>query len=311
MPRLGRLTLLAAVCLSVATCFFWVYQRRPSIALESGEIVDDLSVADVGTFASDRYAAVRKIYLSNLIRYRQASLHVIPTVDHPETFGQIRDAIRQHLARSKRDRDAIEAANVHDVDAVARLLAKVLMRASGQSLDSYLVDPVNFGGRFEVPGQLVSSVGPISLTDAVGSKRLVNEFGQWYEKYAANDGRSLIQKWGWTGPLPVMAFAVKQNDPEAPYADVVGEVLDRSELEYLRGGVSQSSMMFHLPPASAFSRGGRSVRFEVVFLVEDRSADRYPLWVNLGFDSKEDRWWLINAFRTTSVRAAASNSLSF
>lgn len=319
LANLRRLTssrswpwVVTAICAGLAFLVTWRYFSHPTIRLGDGEVVRDLSVAEIGPLADNRYEGLRRQYFENLREYRK--LPITPAgKDVAATAHRTRDVVTPSLGADKRNQPALQELPPGALDSLFDALALVMHNAAGLDEAEY----VRLAGisSFNVPANLDREIygDLLDASLAADPARVRKAFEETYQQVNTHDdGASVVS--GWSLAPDGFRIALAPASANQQYDNPLLSRIAGPQEEFFRGHLSKGALVFGQagPPWSELSEKFRSiVRCDFVIIVEDRGGDRYPLWAQLFFDPTGGRWRIAMVSRQVSLRAGAAPPLVY
>lgn len=304
--------LVGGACTCLALLVVWRFFAGPTIRLSNGEVVRDLSVAEIGPLAADRWEGLRRQYFENLREYRKLPMTPAGT-DVAASASQMREVVTAALIADDRNQPSLQELPPQAVDALAESLALVMHNAAGLSNAEY----VRMAGisRFDVPPNLDRQVYGDLVANPLAAEpaRVRHVFEETHRQAKShNDGANIVSGWALTPEgCKIALLSVSTNQQ---YDNPLLPRIRGSNEEFFRGHLSKGALVFGQsgPPWAELRERFRTiVRCDFVVIVEDRSGDRYPLWAQVFFDPSVDRWRVAMVSRQVSLRAGAAPPLVY
>jgi hypothetical protein len=282
-----------AVAMAGAVVAFWRLNRTAPLVLSNGEVVADLTTAEVGMFADPRFESIRRLAFENRRAYDRYTLSAVsPSIDRAtlKPIGvKLEVELRQILGS---DRAGIESSRI------LGNVEKILRCVSGEDFEAYSRDPINSAWPLKSPERQQQGLSDVEIAE------------DWRERYvaAAKSVRRVVSA---NLATPEVAARVSRVQKQYRYTDTLSDRLSDEELTHFRGGVSSAAVIFRSLPDDYFADGTDVVSVDIVMVIEDEGADRYPVWMSFVQASGSDQWFVNHVFRTSSVRAASQPAWVF
>lgn len=314
-----------AVCIFIglSVWLMWRYYGTSTIVLPDGREVPDLSMAEAGDFAGEEFKPMREEYVRKLEQYRTLETADIPAADPAAATRLIRPLLERCMEGDEASLEAVASLPGDAVQKLAEQMGLVLSRLAGlprkeyeallptaarvkepvqQAATKYMVDTYSPGG-MALPGPDATPSDWRELFKAIYALNLEYD-----------DGGTLltgivVEPAGFKCALSVLPSAVASPGS-------LKDRLDPESFEFLLGAATQMQMIFHqrAEPETweeLADQYDRIAHAQLVFVVENRAGDRYPMTFWCWYDPANEAWWLRSVQRTTSIRALMTPSFAF
>jgi hypothetical protein len=295
---------------------------RGSPAGTDGSSVDgaaDMSVAEAGHFTGAKYRETRQQHLKNAARYQLLPFVVIPA-QRDTLASALLSTLQRRLASKQRDQAIAATLSPEVLKGLSMHLALLLQATAGLGADDYLKGlpdsrvlrpPPNV----DAMNAVLSEYGGSALAEPnLASPKALRDAFERLAKLGCGFRSGGAQVVDWSADAQGLQCSIDWIRSEQDSRDLLWTRLPRQDLFYWYGMLAQAAFIFNQPPYAwrdVLRRDRQVLWSQAIIVVRSRDGDVYPLHVQSWYDSAKQTWWLEQASRRSSIRAANGPPLAF
>jgi hypothetical protein len=306
--------LLLAGAVSVAAgsgaWFLLKAHSRPVIRMDDGTVLRDLSPAEAGVFAGDKFQPLRVAYLENREVYDKMAM--MPVTDEPDAVSRlVEQQVERAMENSSEMRRLVDRLGEAAKADLAEQFALVVAVAGGLPRQAYLAR-LPEGRNLSLPPNLDLPNDSPLLRSTPTEAELLAEFEARYDNYEQTPDAHVIgvaaENDGWV----VQIFS---GPTSYVFAQPPGELaMSDRERKLFVGNISSAALTFHNSNAHWLGIRDRHEtlpRARVFTIAETRSGDRFPLQAVFFYDIQAEQWFLQGVWQLISIPTLLMPSLVF
>lgn len=294
------------------------FRRDPTSSLVDPEASRDMSVEEAGIYAAPKYRSARQQHLANRRQYEL--LAYSPMVDVRSLAARLRPEVQSRIdSGSEATRRAAARVGSPAIDELCLHLSALLCATGPSSYEQYLA-ALPPGRRFVLPRNDAAvryacdqfapkASGWVDLRTDASLERVFRALFEASVDHAAGILRTAAYSVNPKG----FALTLDEVPPERVGGDLLSNVLVQRDLLYWFGSLAQGALIFTAPETAPEMAGAgtRHLCAHAAFVVRAKGGETFPIHFQCWFDPSAGRWWLIQATRRSSIRAANGPPLVF
>jgi hypothetical protein len=259
------------------------------VRLSDGTLVHDVSPAQSPMMAGEDMAPNRLAYLESLKVYATFPMHDVRP-DPRDIASDIRPVLVERLKENSSWSATFAKMSPAKIDDLALRISVVLAVTAGLPRSDF--EPYVKGYAWAAPSN-------IPADDRDQSKLPPDLFATLYDHSAAMSSEGVIAAASFDAKGMRVALG------ELPISMIFGmlnDVMNEKDTPHFYGYARDCWPMFHVHPNLAqLERNDQKVlAFEMSMVVQDKSGDRFPLWMTFFYDEMAESWYCYHVCRNVS-----------
>jgi len=272
----------------------------------------DMSVEEAGQFAGRQFEGTRKQHLKNAARYQSLQFKPVPC-DVNAVAPALRSALENRLNSRDADRSVLVTLPPDALTLLAERTARLLMATAGCPVQEYIrsLSPATVlrlpPNETAMRAILTNFVGGGSASSDLQSTADLATAFERLLNVSTNLRSGGARVTGWSDQPAGCECSIAWIAADDERRDLLGTRVPQADKFYWYGMLAQSAFVFHQAPVEwreALKLNKRILWSNVILIVRTLDGDTYPLHLQFWYDAPRRTWWLEQASRRSSIRAA-------